>query len=121
MPLERKLQMIAVDDIGRFCARVFEQREPFLGRRIDLASDELDAPEAAAHLSRVLGREIRPVALPLETFPANGDLGRSVAALLAWLSRTGFSADPEALRREFPEMGWRTFSQWCASRSWSAL
>ena len=121
MPLERKLQMIAVDDIGRFCARVFEQRESFLGRRIDLASDELDAPETAAHLSRVLGREIGPVARPLETFPADGELGRNVAALLAWLSRTGFSADLEALRREFLEMRWQTFRQWCFSRDWSAL
>jgi uncharacterized protein YbjT (DUF2867 family) len=115
MPLERKLQMIAVDDIGRFCAQVFEQRETFLGRRIDLASDELDAPEAAAHLSRVLGREIRPVALPLESFPADGELGRNVAALLAWMARTGFSADIEAVRHQFPEFGWRTFGSWCAS------
>jgi uncharacterized protein YbjT (DUF2867 family) len=121
MPLERKLQMIAVDDIGRFCARVLEQREPFLGRRIDLASDELDAPEAAAHLSRVLGREIRPVALPLESFPADGELGRNVAALLAWLARTGFSANLEALRDQGPKFGWQTFGPWCASRDWSAV
>jgi uncharacterized protein YbjT (DUF2867 family) len=121
MPLERKLQMIAVDDIGHFCARVFEQREAFLGRRIDLASDELDAREAATHLSRVLGREIRPVALPLESFPADGELGRNVAALLAWMARTGFSADVEGLRRQFPEIGWRSFGQWCSSQDWSAL
>jgi uncharacterized protein YbjT (DUF2867 family) len=121
MPLERKLQMISVGDIGRVCARVFEQREAFLGRRIDLASDELAAPAAAAHLSRVLGREIRPAALPLKSFPADGEQGRNVAALLAWLARTGFSADIEAVRRLFPEIGWRTFGPWCASQDWSAL
>jgi uncharacterized protein YbjT (DUF2867 family) len=121
MPLERKLQMIAVGDLGRFCAQVFEQREAFLGHRLDLAADELDAREAATHLSRVLGREIRPVELPLESFPADGELGRNVAALLAWLARTGFSADIEGCRRQFPELGWRTFGQWCASQDWSPL
>jgi uncharacterized protein YbjT (DUF2867 family) len=118
MPVERKLQMIAVGDIGRFCARVFEQRAAFVGHRIDLAADELDAREAAIQLSRVLRREIRPVALPLGNFPADGEQGRSIAALLAWLNQTGFSADVGRLRRQFPEVGWQTFAQWCASQDW---
>jgi uncharacterized protein YbjT (DUF2867 family) len=120
MPLERKLQLITVDDIGRFCARVFEQRAAFLGLRLDLAADELDARETAHLLSQVLRREIRPVALPLESFPADGELGRSIAALLAWLDRTGFSADVASLRRQFPEIGWRTFGQWCESQDWGS-
>jgi uncharacterized protein YbjT (DUF2867 family) len=116
MPNERKLQQIAVDDIGRFCARVFEQREAFLGRRIDLAGDELDGWEAAAALSRVLRREVRPVALELERFPVDGELGRNLVALLAWLASTGFNADVEGLHREFPDVGWQTFEQWGAAQ-----
>ncbi|HLM47822.1 MAG TPA: NmrA family NAD(P)-binding protein, partial [Myxococcaceae bacterium] len=96
------LQLITVEDIGRFCARVFEQREAFLGRRIDLAGDSLDGWETAAVLSRVLRREIRPVALPLASFPAHDELSRNTATLLAWLADTGFSADIEGLRRQYP-------------------
>lgn len=121
MPLERTLQLIAVEDIGRFCAQVFEQRENFLGQRLELAGDELDGRQAATLLSRALGREIRPVALPLSSFPADGEQGRNIAALLAWLAGTGFSADVAGVRRQFPEIGWSAFAQWCASRDWSAL
>ncbi len=118
MPLDRKLQLITVEDIGRFCARVFEQREAFLGRRIDLAGDALDGWETAAVLSRVLRREIRPVALPLASFPANDELSRNTATLLAWLADTGFSADIEGLRRQYPETDWRTLEQWAAVQGW---
>jgi uncharacterized protein YbjT (DUF2867 family) len=119
MPLERKLQMIAVDDIGRFCVRIFEQRESFLGRRIDIAGDELDAWQTASVFSHQLRREIRPVALPLESFPADGELGRNNVALLSWLASTGFSANLQALRREFPEVGWQTLGQWASQQDWS--
>ena len=44
-----KLQMIAVDDIGRFAARgVRERRRSGTGREIDLAGDAATMPEAAA-------------------------------------------------------------------------
>ncbi|QSQ20347.1 NmrA/HSCARG family protein [Pyxidicoccus parkwayensis] len=112
MPVERRVQYMAVEDIGRFCALAFERREPFLGRRFDLAGDELDGDEAARVLSRELGRPIRPVELPLDSFPAQGELGRNLVALLAWMSRAGFRADIVALRREFPEVGWRSFEAW---------
>lgn len=120
LPLDRKLQLIAIDDIGRFCVHIFEQREAFLGRRIDIAGDELDAEEAATVLSRMLRRDVRPVELPLESFPANGEQGRNTVALLSWLAHTGFSADVQGLRRQFPEVGWQTLEQWGASRDWSA-
>ncbi|WP_163990142.1 NmrA/HSCARG family protein [Pyxidicoccus caerfyrddinensis] len=112
MPVERRVQYIAVEDIGRFCALAFERREPFLGRRFDLAGDELDGIQAAEILSRELGHSIQPVALPLSSFPAQGEQGQNVAATLAWMARTGFSADIDALRREFPEVGWLSFEAW---------
>ncbi|MCY1016990.1 NmrA/HSCARG family protein [Pyxidicoccus sp. MSG2] len=112
MPVERRVQYIAVEDIGRFCVLAFERRESFLGRRVDLAGDALDGTQAAAILSRVLGRPIHPVELPLASFPAQGELGQNVAATLAWMARTGFSADVAGLRREFPEVGWRSFESW---------
>jgi uncharacterized protein YbjT (DUF2867 family) len=118
MPLERKLQMIAVDDVGRFCARIFEQREAFLGRRIDIAGDELDAWQVASVFSHLLRREIRPVVLPVDGLPADGEQGRNIVALLRWLASTGFSANLQELRREFPEVGWQTLEQWVRQQDW---
>jgi uncharacterized protein YbjT (DUF2867 family) len=118
MPLDRKLQLISVEDIGRFCAQVFEQPEAFLSRRIDLAGDALDGWETAAVLSRVLRRELRPVALPLASFPANDELSRNIAALFSWLASIGFSADVEGLRCQYPELGWHRLEQWAALQGW---
>lgn len=115
MPVDRSLQYIAVEDIGRFCALAFERRESLLGRRIDLAGDELDGTRAAGILSRELGRPIQPMEVPLSSFPAQGEQGQNVAALLAWLAREGFSADIASLRREFPDVGWHSFEAWVHS------
>jgi uncharacterized protein YbjT (DUF2867 family) len=115
MPVEHPIQYIAVQDIGRFCALILERREPFLGRRIDLAGDARDGIQAAGILSRELGRDIRPVELPLASLPAEGELAQNVTATLAWMARTGFSADIAALRREFPEVGWHSFEEWVHS------
>ena len=41
MPGYRKLAHISVRDIGRFATLIFERRDEFLGKRIDIASDDL--------------------------------------------------------------------------------
>src|SRR3712207_7959152 len=45
---------------------VLENREEFVGRRVDIASDELTGEEVAEILTRATGREIEYVELPLE-------------------------------------------------------
>ena len=51
VPATRRMQHIALADIARFTALVIERRESFLGKRIDIASDELTFATAAAALS----------------------------------------------------------------------
>jgi len=60
----RRLQMVATEDIGYFAALAFERPEDFIGTSFDLAGDQPTMPEAAAIFSRVLGREIRFVGDP---------------------------------------------------------
>lgn len=73
LPAARRLQQVAVADIAAFAALVLERREPFLGQRIDLASDE---------------RSVEYVELPLEAMrAASGDSFR----MFDWFDRVGFS------------------------------
>ena len=58
LPATRRLQQIAVADIAQFTALVIERRESFLGKRIDIASDELTSATAAATISEASGRRI---------------------------------------------------------------
>ena len=118
LPASRKLQQVAVADIAAFAALVIERREPFLGQRIDLASDERSAAEVVGILSRVVGRPIEYVELPLEAMRA---ASADAAQMFEWFDRVGFSADIAALRREYPEVGWHTFEDWAKAQDWRVL
>ncbi len=93
-----KLQMIAVDDIGKYGARAFTDGSTLNRREIDLAGDEITGPEAAAVLSKALGRSITFVRTPIE---AVRQFSEDLAIMLEWFDRVGYSADIAGLEREF--------------------
>jgi len=69
-PLDRAFPMVATEDIGRLAATILQQE--WTGNRYP----EIEGPrrysalDAAAALSELLGRPVRPVAVPRETWPA---------------------------------------------------
>ena len=119
LPASRPLQQIALSDIAAFTGLVLENREEFVDRRVDIASDELAGEEVAEVLARVTGREIEYVELPLEQ--VRQAMGEDGARMFEWFDRVGYSADIEALRREHPEVGWHTFEAWAKEQDWGAL
>ncbi len=119
LPSSRSLQQVALSDIAAFTGMVLENREQFEGRRVDIASDELAGEEAAEVLTRVTGREIEYVELPLEQ--VRQAMGEDGARMFEWFDRVGYSADIAALRRDHPEVGWHTFEEWATGQEWSAL
>ena len=71
------LQQSALENIAEFSALVLESHKPFLGKRIDIASDEVTGEQAAEILSNVLGYKIRYIPIPLEqVYQANEDMAR---------------------------------------------
>jgi uncharacterized protein YbjT (DUF2867 family) len=92
------LQMIAVDDVGRYGARAFTHASSVNGREIELAGDAVTIPQAAELLSRSLGRKLEFVRLPIEEVRKNS---ADFASMLEWFDRVGYSADIEGLEREF--------------------
>ena len=102
LPPDRTLQQVTVQDIGSFVAVVLQNPDRFQGKRIDIASDELTGTRAAEIISRVTGRQIEYVQQPIEEVYK-------------------FSADVEALRRDYPETGWHTFEEWVQAQDWSVL
>ncbi len=119
LPSSRPLQQITPSDIAAFTALVLEHPEEFVGRRVDIASDELSGEEVASVLTRVTGREIHYVELPLEQ--VRQAMGEDGARMFEWFDQVGYSADIEGLRREHPEVGWHTFEEWAKEQDWSAL
>ncbi len=109
MPPDRALQQIAADDIGAMAAFAFENRDHLLGARIEIAGDELTGEEVARKLSRALGHEVRYQEMPIETLR---EQNAEYATMFEWFVEVGYSADVEALRRGFPEVGWHRFEEW---------
>jgi uncharacterized protein YbjT (DUF2867 family) len=118
LPPSRRLQQVAVADIGAFVASLVERRDTVFGRRIEIAGDELSGEEEAAILSRATGRPIRYHEVPLEDVRRQSD---DTAIMFEWFERIGYSVDIAALRREFPEVKWTTFADWATARDWNAL
>ncbi len=118
LPPARKLQQIAIDDIGHFVATLAERREQVFGKRFDIAGDELSGEEQAKVLTEAIGRPIRFQELPIAAMRQQSE---DAALMFEWFDRTGYSADIAALRRDFPEVGWHSYADWAKGFDWSVL
>ncbi len=99
-----KLQMISVDDIGKYVARGFTNADKLNRREIDLAGDEVTMSDVAMALSSGLGRNISFAQIPISEVRKNND---DFATMLEWFERVGFDADIPSLEREFGIKGTR--------------
>lgn len=118
LPASQTVQLIAVEDIGSFAAHVIEHRETFLGKRIDIAGDELTGDETAAILSKVIGKPIKYEAFPPDDMRSqNPDL----AIMLKWQEKNNYTADIRSLRKDYPDVKWNTFEEWTKGLDWKAL
>jgi uncharacterized protein YbjT (DUF2867 family) len=85
---EVRLQMIAIEDIGKFAA-------------IELAGAELIPSEIAESIERVSGKPTRFVELPmaqLRRFDAK------IARMYEWFNESGYQADIPTLQKLHPEL-----------------
>jgi uncharacterized protein YbjT (DUF2867 family) len=95
---ETRLQMIAVEDIGRYGRVAFEKGKALNGRAIDLAGDERTMPETAEILGRALGRKVAFVPVPIADVRRQSE---DSAIMLEWFDRVGYNADIAGLISEF--------------------
>ena len=111
----KKLQMIAVDDIGAMAALVFESPERYIGQAMEIAGDELTMPEIAELFSRVTGRPVTFEEQPLEPLK---EYSFDLYAMQKWFNEVGYQADIAGLRRLHPRM--QTLEQWLQRNSWTS-
>jgi uncharacterized protein YbjT (DUF2867 family) len=116
VPATRRVQQIAVEDIAQFTALVIERRESFLGKRIDIASDELTLTTATAAISEASGRPIKYTAVPIA---AARQQSEDLARMYEWFDRVGYDADIVGLRELYPEVNWHRFIDWAREQRWS--
>ena len=118
LPASRSLQQIATANIGAFVATVIERGDTVFGRRFDIAGDEVTGKEAAAILSKVTGREVHYEGFPPDVLRPQSE---ELPLMFEWFDTTGYAADIESLRRDFPEVNWHTFEGWARKQDWTIL
>ncbi len=96
---DRKLQMVALDDLGAFGSAAFLRPEAFLGEEVDLAGDALTIPEALGFLARESGKPIQYEPLPSDQ--AEKVLGPDTATMCRWFNEVGYSVDIPALEKRW--------------------
>jgi len=102
------LQQIPVQNIAEFLALVIESPERFLGKRIDIASDEVTGQQATEILSNVLEHKIEYTPIPA----SNDDLAR----MFEWYEKVGTDIDIASLHKEYPTVNWLSFKDWARSK-----
>src|SRR5262249_19024761 len=107
-----KMQMIAVDDIGKFGAKAFVDADQMKDVEVDIGGDAVTMPEAATIVSELMGRTITFQPIPVAAVRQNSeDLG----LMLDWFEATGCSADIPSMEQRF---GIRplTLKEWARAR-----
>ena len=100
LPADVSLQQVTIADIGAFGAYVVDNRDAFVGRRVDIAGDELTSTQSAEVLTRVLGRPIAHFEVPMDQIHA---LSEDLALMYERFISTGYTDDVEGLRGDVPQ------------------
>lgn len=106
---------VVVDDIGRLVARMFAERDRYLGLAVDIASDVRTVGEMKADYEAARGRAPRGWRMP---FFAVKLLNREFARQLAWNNEVGWQFSMDAVHEHLPEP--TSFATYCRTTPFRA-
>jgi uncharacterized protein YbjT (DUF2867 family) len=115
LPATRRLQQVSAADIARFATLVIERRTEFVGKRLEIASDELTGSSVAATLSEILGHRIEYIEASVDRLRQSN---HGLATMYEWFDRVGYDADVVKLWWLYPEIRWQRFANWAWEQEW---
>ena len=101
LPVEvnRKLAMVAVDDIGKFITQAFIYPAKFVGRAVEFAGDELTFPQALSLISKATGAALVYKEIPEED--SEKIFGHDAATMYKWFNAVGYNPDIPGIEKKF--------------------
>jgi uncharacterized protein YbjT (DUF2867 family) len=103
----KELQLIAVDDIGAFATKAFENPDRYLGVTIEIAGDSLTPTQITTSISQATGREIFYAHIPIEMIRQKSE---TAAKVFNFINNKGYKADIPVLREMHLDL--MNFDQW---------
>jgi uncharacterized protein YbjT (DUF2867 family) len=111
LPKSRKLQMIAVDDVGYIAAEIFKNPEKYIGKTLTLAGDEVSPVEIADAYADVTNKGVEFNELPVDIVRASN---KETADMFQWFNEKGYSANIAEIKKINP--GLKDFRTWLKGR-----
>lgn len=105
-PPNRKLQMVAVDDIARVAASAFSHPQAYLGQAIEIVGDTMTLDEMAVAWGNVVGRRCNAIPIPLDTLAQFWSQG---VPLFRFISEGGCDVDSTVTSKETSML---SFTEW---------
>jgi uncharacterized protein YbjT (DUF2867 family) len=98
----RKVVWLCTDDLGAIAAKVFADRDRFVGQDLCLTSDLQSIDECRTIYRTVMGKNPPRVPLPSWLFKRFGFVGRDLSRMWRWLRTAPIDVTPEATRAIHP-------------------
>ena len=114
---DQSMQLVAVDDIGRFVATIFADKKQFGGKTVKIASDTVTGRDLETIFTAAIGRPIAYSRFPQEVLAAKPDLGHMERSL--YDGPLANHVDLNVMRAMNPEI--LTFRSWLAGSGRKAL
>ncbi|MCH8909076.1 MAG: NmrA/HSCARG family protein [Candidatus Heimdallarchaeota archaeon] len=105
---EKRMQMVAVDDIGGFVSTIFSDKDKYLGKSIEFSSDEMLPGKVFEKLGSSINKELSYHYVPYDGLVQNA--GEETALMFKWFNEKGYFADISQLRLDYS--GLTSYDDW---------
>ena len=111
---ETGLQMIALEDIGKFGALAFKEHERMNGVEVDIAGDKRTLPETAEIISLAMDKKVVFERVPIEEMKK---MSEDLATMFEWFDRVGYDVNISAVEKNYG-VKFCTLSEWANKVNW---
>jgi uncharacterized protein YbjT (DUF2867 family) len=108
-----ELEVISLEDIGRFVALAFREPQDWINRTLEIAGDELTGPQMAELLGKAIGRKVVYEEQPFDEIQA---ASADMAMMYEWFNLRGYTVDIKNLRQIIPDL--ESFMEWTERSGW---
>lgn len=114
---DTKMLYISVKDIAFFVGEAFDNPDSWLGRELNIASDEFTNPELADIMTRVTGIPVKYTRITWEEW--GKQVPQYLVDLYKWYETSSFTVDVAGLRGQYPNL--YTMERYLRENGWENL
>jgi len=108
-----ELEVISLEDIGRFVALAFCEPQNWTNRTLEIAGDELTGTQMAELLSQAIGRK---VVYEEQSYDEIEAMSADMAMMYEWFNVRGYTVDIKSLKEIIPDL--ESFMEWTERSGW---